>query len=169
MPLFFSYSEFCVQLNEGYYDPPENDSFVEKFEAQLEILENTFRYDNISSSFNSDLFWETINEQDCWKIFDEFNNSIETKTDDLYQKVYVSGFDKKIDNYIYTEEYKRVRKATEEKNTKKPRGLTNIALERALVENLFVKYPKEFWPIYEKAIQSMHNLRGRIKGKKFDF
>lgn len=175
MGAFFTYTEFISLLREGKFSsyedgPPDDENFVTRYESALEILENSIRYDKLAN-FDSESFWEEIQEPEASAIFDNFNDEIEAKAEDLYNKEYIIGFDKENDMEIYSDSYEALRKEAIHRSKSRRNGMTQQYFKKILYENLFVKSScvKELWPIYKKALIALHELRGRFGGKKFGF
>lgn len=168
MPVFFSYREFLSQLNEGYYDPPEdNDSFTSEYESCIEVLEDTFR--NKGIDFDSEKFWEMLMAEGSFSIFFTFDKKIRELTEKLYEKEYIVGFDKEHDTPLYSKTYDILRKEAVESSKNKKRGLTTAHFRSVLYTNIYLRLSREFWPIYEETLKSLHSMRGKFTGKKFGF
>lgn len=176
-------------------NPPEDDeAFVDKHPEEIAHLENV-----VFSSIGQkkppgfwEKFWETLTEHDCWEIFTTLDSELENLSSELHDKTYVKGFDSKNDVPIDSPEFLRVKKEVDKRN---PIPLqeewinggenrtyynycvlkSNIEkkrkseLKKALLKNLFEKNAEAYWELYQKALDSLHQMRGKRAGKKFGF
>jgi hypothetical protein len=149
---------------ESYYQQDEEEWFTEKYEK--EIIEFEQRLEKEIKGFSLDKFWEDLEELDKVSEFeDDLTKPFSKWWDELYTGKYNAEYG---DNEV-TQEYLRVSKSIDIESSKSFQNynLKQKSLKSALMKNVVEKHWNEWKAIYQKWIETLHQKRGYLSGKRF--